>query len=144
MWVVLRVVTRIDTKSESWPGLPGQVPARRFFSRRLSFVDQPLASIATRALQHFNAKARLGLFRGDHPRSRHGDTARVPGPSPSSGGDIMEYKLITGDSVCEMESKVNSFLREGWVCQGGIAIRCYEGTPCVTYVQAIVRSSPPS
>ena len=55
----------------------------------------------------------------------------------------MEYKLITSQYIFDMESKVQQFLREGWMCQGGIAI-LYDGTQYVTYVQAIVRSSPPS
>ena len=51
----------------------------------------------------------------------------------------MEYKLVIGESVGEMESKVNRFLGEGWMCQGGVVIDLTMG--CWTYVQAIVRSS---
>lgn len=59
----------------------------------------------------------------------------------------MEYKVIRTDNDTELEQIVMQHLKDGWICQGGVAIVCREHTDrkgyteeVWTYAQAMVRS----
>jgi len=59
---------------------------------------------------------------------------------------VLEYTTAAGDTLTELEGIVNSFLRNGWEPQGGIAAVAYvdndrAGFPRLNqeYFQALVR-----
>ena len=55
----------------------------------------------------------------------------------------MEYRIIFGESTVYLEKQVNDYLKNGWQCQGGVAVkkavRSSPSEPILYFFQAIVR-----
>ena len=50
----------------------------------------------------------------------------------------MEYIMLSGKSVPELVEKVNQYLLDGWVTQGGVAV-CSHPPAENTFLQAMVK-----
>ncbi len=49
------------------------------------------------------------------------------------------YKVLTGESVLEIERSVNEALSSGWVPQGGLSVLYNSSTKTFSFFQAMVR-----
>ena len=50
-----------------------------------------------------------------------------------------EYRVVVRSSLLELNKDVNYFLKEGWVCQGGISLSL-DSYGSFIYAQAIVKN----
>ena len=55
------------------------------------------------------------------------------------GGSVMGYKIITADSVQELEHAVNMHIEEGWTTIGGVAVIQWT-TDVVRLFQAVFKT----
>ena len=51
----------------------------------------------------------------------------------------IEYKIIVRSSISELNADVNYFLKEGWVCQGGVSISL-DSCGSFVFAQAIIKN----
>lgn len=50
-----------------------------------------------------------------------------------------QYKVVTGESVIEIERGVNEAFAAGWVPQGGISVQYNTSTKTFSFFQAMVK-----
>ncbi|WP_018613234.1 DUF1737 domain-containing protein [Segetibacter koreensis] len=53
---------------------------------------------------------------------------------------LSQYKIITGESVIEIEQNVNENINNGWEVQGGVSVMFQQSTKSYTFCQAMVKA----
>lgn len=54
-----------------------------------------------------------------------------------------QYKVLTGESVIEIEQRVNEAFLNGWVPQGGLSVLSNAGSKSFSFFQAMVKVQMP-
>ena len=53
--------------------------------------------------------------------------------------NLLQYKIVTGDNVIEIEQNVNENIVNGWEVQGGVSVIFPQSTKAYTFCQAMVK-----